>query len=68
MKGIISKGTLPSFFGSLKSYVSRNRCFVILLAFLFAIVVVSFVIPFLDFGRLYGTDDYTHLFHTAKNV
>lgn len=66
MKGIISKGTLPSFFGSLKSYVSRNRCFVILLAFLFAIVVVSFVIPFLNFGRLYGTDDYTHLFHTGK--
>jgi len=65
-KDMLNRGQLQFFREDLSSYISRNRCFAILLVFLAAIIVVSFVVPFIDFGRLYGTDDYTHLFHTEK--
>ena len=61
-----SRNSISLFLGDLRSYIDANKCFAILLVFLAAVILVSFVVPFLDFGRLYGTDDYTHLFHTGK--
>ena len=38
----------------------------LLALFLIAVLLISFIIPYLYFGQLYGTDDYSHLFHTGK--
>ena len=40
--------------------------FILLFLFLVAVLFFSFIIPFVDFGRFLGTDDYSHLFHTQK--
>jgi hypothetical protein len=32
--------------------------------FLLCVIFVSYIIPFLDFGRFFGTDDYTHISST----
>lgn len=45
-----------------------NRYSVILSVFLLAVVLISFVIPVITFGRFLGTDDYTHLFHTKMMI
>ncbi|HXX55788.1 MAG TPA: hypothetical protein VEI81_06815, partial [Methanoregula sp.] len=66
IQGRFSRNSLSLFWGDLRSYIAANKCFAVLLLFLAAVILVSFVVPFLDFGRLYGTDDYTHLFHTGK--
>ncbi|MDG6251633.1 hypothetical protein, partial [Methanocalculus sp.] len=33
--------------------------------FLLAIFIISFVVPALSYGRIFGTDEYTHLFHSS---
>jgi len=42
-----------------------NR-FVLLTVFLLAVILISFFIPIIHFGRFFGTDDYSHLFHTQQ--
>src|SRR5512133_3887665 len=51
---------------TLRSHVSLSNKSSLLLVFLIIIIFTSFIIPFIDFGRLYGTDDYSHLFHTQR--
>ncbi len=48
--------------------VKSNRYFIVLFLFLLAVVLISFIIPVLNFGRFFGTDDYTHLFHTKVMI
>ena len=43
-----------------------EQMFYSLSLFLLAVVLISFIIPVLQFGRFLGTDDYTHLFHTKE--
>jgi hypothetical protein len=45
-----------------------SRCFILLSVFLLAVVLISFIIPVITFGRFLGTDDYTHLFHTKVMI
>ena len=58
--------SIQFFFEGLRSKYSLNRFFAILLIFLLAVLIISFIFPLLDFGRFFGTDDYTHLFHTRE--
>ena len=55
---------LQHFFEDFQSRHKLSRCLILLCIFLFAVLAISYVIPFLDFGRFLGTDDYTHLYHT----
>lgn len=48
------------------SEVKKDKGTILLIFFLIAVLVISFILPYMYFGRLYGTDDYTHLFHTGK--
>src|SRR5665647_960340 len=57
---------IRSFFEAVKSKYSLNRNFIVLSLFLLAVLLVSFIIPAINFGRFFGTDDYTHLFHTKE--
>jgi hypothetical protein len=41
-----------------------SRTFILLFIFLIVVILVAYVVPFLDFGRFTGTDDYTHIFYT----
>jgi hypothetical protein len=54
------------FFGTIQSKYGMSRCFILLFFFLLAVILISFVIPLWDFGRFFGTDDYTHLFHAQE--
>jgi len=56
------------YFSTMLSKDSGNRSFILLSIFLLVVLLVSFIIPFLYFGRFMGTDDYTHLFHTNQMV
>ncbi|MFZ0005598.1 MAG: hypothetical protein WAK45_06915 [Methanoregula sp.] len=38
----------------------------LLTLFLVAVLLISFIIPVLHYGRFFGTDDYTHLFQTQQ--
>jgi hypothetical protein len=52
-----------------EAFLSKNklsRGFILLSIFLLVVVVLSFIIPFIHFGRFFGTDDYSHLFHTKE--
>jgi len=46
--------------------LKNNKCLFLLLFFLFAVVIVAFIVPNGLFGRLFGTDEYTHLYHTQE--
>lgn len=54
------------FFEAITSKYSLNRIFIVLSLFLLAVLLVSFIFPVINFGRFFGTDDYTHLFHTKE--
>jgi len=43
-----------------------KKYFILLCVFLAAMIVISFIFPLLNYGRFFGTDDYTHLFHTKE--
>jgi hypothetical protein len=49
-----------------QSTYKLSTCFVLLLFFLVMVIFVSFIIPFLDFGRFLGTDDYSHIVYTQE--
>ena len=42
----------------------EDKSFFLLIIFLFFVLLIAFIVPQLNFGRLYGTDGYSHLFHT----
>jgi hypothetical protein len=50
----------------LESPDRKNRLFIVLALFLISVIVISYIIPIVEFGRFFGTDDYTHLFHTRE--
>ena len=52
------------FLEDLKSKYSLNRWVIVLSVFLLVVLLISYIIPMVYFGRFFGTDDYTHLFHT----
>lgn len=52
---------IQTLFSALLSKNSGNRPFILLSFFLFAVLLVSFIIPQFCFGRFYGSDAYTHL-------
>jgi hypothetical protein len=54
------------FIDNLKKKYGVSYFFVVLLILLFSIILISFVFPLVEFGRLFGTDDYSHLFHTSE--
>ena len=56
------------FFEALQSKYALSRCFILLTLFLLAVILISFILPLISFGRFFGTDDYTHLFHTQQMV
>jgi hypothetical protein len=56
------------FFETLQLKTGVSRSYALLAFFLLAVILISFLIPTLNFGRLFGTDDYTHLFHTKEMV
>ena len=60
----ISLKKIQLFFETFLSKNGFSKCFVWLSFFLLVVLVLSFFIPFLQFGRFFGTDDYTHLYHT----
>ncbi|MDG6251400.1 hypothetical protein, partial [Methanocalculus sp.] len=37
----------------------------VLFLFLLIIFIISFIVPMLSYGRIFGTDEYTHLFHSS---
>ncbi len=51
-------------FKRIHSYYAEDRSFFILLLFLIAVLLIGYLIPSLYFGRPFGTDTYTHIFHT----
>jgi hypothetical protein len=56
------------FFEAFQLKNAASRGYIILTIFLLAIILISFIIPVLNFGRFFGTDDYTHLFHTKVMI
>jgi hypothetical protein len=57
---------ISQFFEVIQSKYAMNRSFILLSIFLLVVLLVSFIIPILHFGRFFGTDDYLHLFHTNE--
>ena len=52
---------IPIFFSTLLSKIKVNRPVFLLAFFLIIVLLVSFIIPQLTFGRFYGSDAYSHL-------
>ena len=50
----------------LHSRYGLSKHFILLFLFLLATIFISFILPLVEFGRFFGTDDYTHLFHTQQ--
>jgi hypothetical protein len=54
-----------------EAFLSKNavsRCYIVLAFFLLAVIMISLLIPVINFGRFFGTDDYSHLYHTKEMV
>ena len=45
---------------------THNTRNLLLILFVAMVLLTGFILPCLDFGRLYGTDDYSHLYHTQR--
>jgi len=43
-----------------------NNCLFLIIIFLIIVLIISYFIPLLIFGRPFGTDTYTHLFHSLE--
>jgi hypothetical protein len=52
------------FFEAVLSKYALSRVYILLCILLLAVFLISFAIPILHYGRFFGTDDYSHLFHT----
>ncbi len=50
----------------IRAYYEKDRSFFLLLLFLTAVLVIGYLIPSLYFGRPFGTDTYTHIFHAQE--
>jgi hypothetical protein len=61
-----ARARIQEFFKALQSNYSNNRNLILLSFFLIIVILISLVIPMIYFGRFFGTDDYTHLFHTKE--
>lgn len=48
------------------AYCVNNRSFCLLFLFFIAVLVIGYIIPSLLFGRPFGTDTYTHIFHAQE--
>ncbi|MDG6250038.1 hypothetical protein, partial [Methanocalculus sp.] len=46
--------------------IDKDDCYNIILLFLLTVLIIAFVIPIFSYGRLFGTDEYTHLFHAIQ--
>ena len=60
---------LKKFYVYIENFQSKNklsRCFILLFIFLLAVVSISYYLPFLEFGRFFGTDDYSHVLFTQR--
>jgi hypothetical protein len=54
-------------YSAIENFQSRYKLsnfFILLVIFLSIVVLVSYIIPLLDYGRYVGTDDYTHVIYT----
>jgi hypothetical protein len=54
------------FFEAFQSKYGLSKVYLLLVVFLLVILLISFIIPIVNFGRFFGTDDYSHLFHTQE--
>lgn len=48
------------------SYCKNDKFFFLLLIFLIGVLVIGYIVPSLFFGRPFGTDTYTHIFHAQE--
>ena len=55
-----------AYFERIYAYYAKDRAFFTLLLFLIAVLVIGYLIPALYFGRPFGTDTYTHIFHAQE--
>jgi len=68
MQSFLKLKKYREFFSQYLSTNTRDRCFILLFFFLLVVLLTGYIIPQLNFGRFYGTDGYTHLFHTDVMV
>lgn len=52
--------------GRIRAYYAKDRLFCILLFFFIAVLIIGYLIPLFSFGRPFGTDTYTHIFHAQE--
>ena len=57
---------IQKFFSTFLSKITENKSFFLLSIFLIVILLISFIIPQLNFGRFYGSDGYSHIINTDR--
>jgi hypothetical protein len=55
---------IQDYLDALQSRYGESWLFFLLCLFVLAVIIISFIIPLLDFGRFFGTDDYSHVYYT----
>lgn len=48
------------------SWYTKDKCFFLLLIFFIAVIIFGYILPSLVFGRPFGTDTYTHMYHAQE--
>jgi hypothetical protein len=66
MQPLPSLKKIQVFFSTLLSKICEDKPFLLLSIFLLIILLGSFIIPQLEFGRLYGVDAYSHIINTDR--
>jgi hypothetical protein len=56
---------IQTFLKAFQTKYAISKTFIILSIFLLVVLLFSFIIPLVHYGQYFGTDDYTHLFHTS---
>ncbi|MDG6249479.1 carboxypeptidase regulatory-like domain-containing protein [Methanocalculus sp.] len=46
--------------------LDKKSSYNLIFLFLFIVVIIGFIVPTLSYGQLFGTDEYTHLFHSNQ--
>jgi hypothetical protein len=54
------------YLGRIRAYYAKDRFFCILLLFFIIVLIIGYLIPLFYFGRPFGTDTYTHIFHAQE--
>ncbi len=54
------------YLGRIRAYYAKDRSFCILLLFLIVVLIIGYLIPSFYFGRPFGTDTYSHIFHAQE--